>query len=503
MKRVVDVLYGLKGYPNASRFANFKTDLFANGDTPSISVDTAGTNGISVTAAMTGAAILLSSTYVNGVYFNGVGSTSSVGLKFKAGYLGHSIETGTYASTADNGVTLAAANTYNAAFLADDSGSSIGDSVRNLLARTLLTITQAGGSIRSVMGQLKALTGVNLGTGVYTAVQGYLEFAGTHSVASGGKVSGVDVSIEVGASKTLTVASGGYLAGVKIELTAPSGTATVTQTGDCAAVYVDTSGTITDWKVGIDLQNCTTGIDIGSCTTGINFSGTVAGNCIDFSATSVTTGSLLDYQEIEGKVSGYLFNGSMITSVLTGSTIIDDFSCACAHDGLTADTLRMIRRIWSGAMPNGSAVANFVFCEYQWSSAFGDGGSDGGSPIMLSLDCNATIDDSAANVTALDINLAGMTLTSVANVYGISITGMTGVDAAINIAGTLTTGINIAAAATLSNVFTFNAVAGCVGAADVDPKDVPSTGGLGADGHLVIDVGGTPYYIPIFDGLTS
>jgi len=27
MKRVVDVLYGLRGYPNAARFTDFKTDF--------------------------------------------------------------------------------------------------------------------------------------------------------------------------------------------------------------------------------------------------------------------------------------------------------------------------------------------------------------------------------------------------------------------------------------------------------------------------------------------
>jgi len=53
MKRVVDVLYGLKGYANATKFAEFKTDLFANGATPAITMDTATTNGISITGATT------------------------------------------------------------------------------------------------------------------------------------------------------------------------------------------------------------------------------------------------------------------------------------------------------------------------------------------------------------------------------------------------------------------------------------------------------------------
>ncbi len=89
----------------------------------------------------------------------------------------------------------------------------------------------------------------------------------------------------------------------------------------------------------------TTGISIGVCTTGINFTGLVAGNAIDFNAGVSVTGSLIDYIGINGKTSGYLFNGSMTTSVLDASTLIDDFSCTCAHDGLAADTVRVIRRI--------------------------------------------------------------------------------------------------------------------------------------------------------------
>jgi hypothetical protein len=56
MKRVADVLYGMKGYPNAANFTAFKADLFANGTTPAHTVagvlTTAGvtsTGAISVT----------------------------------------------------------------------------------------------------------------------------------------------------------------------------------------------------------------------------------------------------------------------------------------------------------------------------------------------------------------------------------------------------------------------------------------------------------------------
>jgi len=69
--------------------------------------------------------------------------------------------------------------------------------------------------------------------------------------------------------------------------------------------------------------------------------------------------------------------------------------------------------------------------------------------------------------------------------------------------GTITSVINILAAATITNLIKFNAAAGCVGAADVACDEEPSAGGLGADGHIVIAIGATPYYIPIFNSLTA
>jgi len=229
--------------------------------------ETSGTqSGVYVTGTITNG-IELVGTITNCININNVGSTSTIGIHFKAAYLGHSIETGTYQSTADGGVILDSTNKYNAGFLADDSGSNIGDSVRNVLARTLLTATQSGGSIRSLMGQLKILTDIDVGTGVYTAVQGYIELVGNTDVATGGKMSGMDISLEVASGATFTIDSGGLFAGLKIETT---GAGTITNNGTCAAIYIDDGGTVTDWPVGIDINNCTTGIDVGSATTGIN-----------------------------------------------------------------------------------------------------------------------------------------------------------------------------------------------------------------------------------------
>jgi len=234
-------------------------------------------DGIHISSACSANGIhLAGATAVNNIYIGHVQTNAATGLQFIAAYAGSSIVTGTYQSTADGGVILTSTNDYNAAFLCDDSGDNIGASVRNVLGRTLLTVDQSGGSIRSLMGQLKMLTDVDLATGVYAGVQGYLEFVAGNDVQAGGKVAGIDSSIEVADGATLVVDASGRLCGLHCELTAgDGGTGIVTQTGDCAAIWIDTAGTITDWKVGIDINNTTTGIDIGACTTGINVSGTV------------------------------------------------------------------------------------------------------------------------------------------------------------------------------------------------------------------------------------
>jgi hypothetical protein len=69
----------------------------------------------------------------------------------------------------------------------------------------------------------------------------------------------------------------------------------------------------------------------------------------------------------------------------------------------------------------------------------------------------------------------------------------------INISGSaVTNAINIPAAANVTNFVKFNAWAGCLLRMDVNPKDIPSGGGLGADGCIQIDIGGSDFYIPIF-----
>ena len=85
-------------------------------------------------------------------------------------------------------------------------------------------------------------------------------------------------------------------------------------------------------------------------------------------------------------------------------------------------------------------------------------------------------------------------------VTGITIEACTTTGIAI---GPSTSSISITDASGVTNFVIFNELSGCIAATDVDPKASPSEGGLGADGSIVIDVNGTPYYIPIFDTLVT
>lgn len=145
-----------------------------------------------------------------------------------------------------SGSPLAAATPFVLGVYADDAGASIADSVRTILARTLLTVDQAGASIRSVMGQLKLATTVDVQTGIYTGVQGYVELAGTHNAKTGSTFSCFDASIEIGTS--LTVDSGGEFAGLHVETT---GAGTITNSGTCAGILIDKASGAASWPDGI------------------------------------------------------------------------------------------------------------------------------------------------------------------------------------------------------------------------------------------------------------
>jgi hypothetical protein len=314
----------------------------------------------------------------------------------------------------------------------------------------------------------------------------------------------------------------------------------------CTVAVAQTGSNNTDFVTALTLAGVLNGGSAFATTTdtlilsgGTNsqlyIHGAAAADGINF-GTGLTTGSLIEYLNIDSKVSGYLFNGSMTNSILTDSTIIDDFTQGCDHDGVGSDTLIGKRFVWSGNVPNGTLVSDLTIYDIQFSGIYGSGGNTAGVLTGQSIQLAGTMNDLGAKLFGLDItlttvltkvndvagvnvDLSGLTLTSTNDVYGIKVKTKVGVDAAIYavdtqcivyiadnisaiaIGGTATNGISFYATAGLTNVLDFDAIAGPVIANALVPAVAPDASTMGADACLKIDIGGTPYYIPLYDTL--
>ena len=154
------------------------------------------------------------------------------------------------------------------------------------------------------------------------------------------------------------------------------------------------------------------------------------------------------------------------------------------------------------AVQTGSLLGGYFSIE--GSGAITKAGSNDCTPLVA---VNNNTGGGVDNVFVAMQNGTGTTVTEIVKVvsehgaatHGVHIADSTGtITNGLSLSGTITNGFNIAAAATITNLFKFDAIAGCVLGVDVNPKDVPSGGGLGADACIKIDIGGADYFIPIF-----
>jgi hypothetical protein len=172
------------------------------------------------------------------------------------------ISVGTKSSVVGSGVVIPATDDWGAVrVFTDDNGVRQPYSIRGLQSRMLLTIEQTGGTFRALQGQMKILTGIHVGSGVYTASQGYLEVVAASQVHTGGVLSTFDASTELGAA--LTVDSGGKFFGLHVETT---GAGTIVNNGLCAAIGIDKASGAASWPVGIqiDCDSVIKGIQVGT-----------------------------------------------------------------------------------------------------------------------------------------------------------------------------------------------------------------------------------------------
>jgi len=245
--------------------------LFASGAT----VPSDGTDGYQTgclfqhTDGGAGTALYLNEGSITSCDFNRIespgGSLTLADLQDVADAFGtRLLETGTYSSSASKGVTLSSTNNRPFSLLYDDAGVALSSAgvVRGMLSRILLTVDVAGSTILPARGQLKLLDLVDVETGIYAPVQGYIEVAGTSISKSGATLSCLSASLEIGTA--LTAASGGEVAGVHVETT---GSGTLTATGTVAGILIDKAAGAADWPVGISILNSTNALTITAATT--------------------------------------------------------------------------------------------------------------------------------------------------------------------------------------------------------------------------------------------
>lgn len=209
----------------------------------------------------------------NGIVYINEGSVTS--CEFNAvttGGLADVLTIGAFASLLQgSGIPISSSQTAAARIYSDDAGANIATSCRGLLSRFLLTVDASGSSIRALMGQLKLATGVDVTTGIYTAVQGYVELAGTHSVKTGATFSCFDASLEV--ATALTVDSGGEACGLHVETT---GAGSITNNGTCAGILISNASGAPRWPIGLYITggSAYAAVKVGVQDTGVDLTTT-------------------------------------------------------------------------------------------------------------------------------------------------------------------------------------------------------------------------------------
>ena len=391
MKREVDVLYGVTGLPNAERFTNFKIDLFANGSTPAITIDTAGANGISVTAAMTATGILLSSTAPDGILISGV---------------------------CVDGIHISSACTGNAVHL---SGNS---------------------AVGTLYG------------GAFTQAAIYISSTASRGLSIGVKGKSSDGSLPITATLPFdTEPANNYLLGVFSKVATTAAAATDDLGSAWFRTRVDVGmGTNASYSLYGAKSQLRIYAVAGSATTINNWAAAGMMGVLEVSGATTTFSS--------GAVAaaGYFNVALTTTSVIASGAVVA---------GVVINT-------GSAAITNtGSAYFGLYIQDYV-----------GGK---VDFDAGVKIADSCCTV-GIDIGVCTTAINHTGNAT--SILQVT--------SGTITQLINVVAAAGITNFAKFDAAAGCILEVDVNPKDIPSEGGLGADACIRIDIGGADYFIPIF-----
>jgi hypothetical protein len=241
MKRVVDVLYGMKGYPNAERFAEFKADLFgdysANEDAV-VNVPTATYRAISVGTKGT--------TYANSTSLPITSIGGTLDTEPANNYL-----VGVFSKVSTSETTTSTDDLGSAWFRTRvDKDVHIG----------------AGYSLWGTRSQLRIYGdsgGTNIANWAAAGILGVLEVSGATTTFASGAVAAAGY-FNVALTTTSVIASGAVVAAV----VANSGSAAITDTGVAYyGYYVGMTGAVAfDAGLKIASGTCKTGVDVTIAT---------------------------------------------------------------------------------------------------------------------------------------------------------------------------------------------------------------------------------------------
>jgi len=385
-----------------------------------------------------------------------------------------SISLGEYTNAAGDGAALSSAATRPVSFLFDDGGAAMTGDIRAVLSRVLLTKDQATPTLNAMRGQIKAKDGIDVTSvnAVISPVQGYLELAGTGARTLTGHVACLRAAIEEGASGTTTVAASSYYAGLELTL---NSTRTYTVTGDMAAVIVNKSGGTSKWPVGILLvgPDVVKGIQVGQ------FAGSAATtSAVLFStAQNVYSDGQLSTVEMHGSTTGDL-TSAYSAKVLRARHVCNAGDATVAQETYGVMGQMVVRSATLGHLHagvigtfEGHTTGVVSTPAYRYGTACVEGRLGGGAAITAT-------------------------------------TPIAGFSAIFNGAG-LASGSSVAYAVTNTSTGEWDYVLGVahsgsgvdngVEIVDGEAGDAGSSGKVGYDALMKVDVGGTAYYIALFD----
>jgi hypothetical protein len=178
--------------------------------------------------------------------------------------------------------------------------------------------------------------------------------------------------------------------------------------------------------------------------------------------------------------------------------------CAVSGDGDSGLTLvGTASRAYVGTAGSSTTVASQCYGAQPWASHFGTGAITAMSGVSAKVDVNT------GNFTASTVNAGHFHIEGAADVTGQfdgvmveAYPDVTCLDSMLALmadsGATVSSGIRISGA--MTNVFKLDVTTGVVTNALV-PDAAPDGGTVGATKAIVCDIGGTPYYIPLYDTL--